>query len=87
MSPFYEEVSGFFPACSFICFFGHRLCCWVSSWEQVGEYATRTVELTNRSPAPLFYSISKSRSISSGFLEIPQVCATETALLLSGRLR
>ncbi|CAN0515442.1 unnamed protein product, partial [Ectocarpus sp. 12 AP-2014] len=38
----------------------------------VGEYATKTVELTNRSPAPLFYSISKSRSISSGFLKIPQ---------------
>ncbi|CAM9517901.1 unnamed protein product, partial [Pylaiella littoralis] len=38
----------------------------------VGEYATRTVELTNRSPVPLFYSISKSRSISSGFLKIPQ---------------
>ncbi|CAN0524717.1 unnamed protein product, partial [Ectocarpus sp. 8 AP-2014] len=41
---------------------------------QVGEYATKTVELTNRSPAPLFYSISKSRSISSGFLKIPQAC-------------
>lgn len=40
----------------------------------MGEYATRTVELTNRSPSPLFYSISKSRSISSGFLKIPQVC-------------
>ncbi|CAN0339356.1 unnamed protein product, partial [Scytosiphon promiscuus] len=41
---------------------------------QVGEYATRTVELTNRSPVPLFYSIRKSRSISSGFLKIPQAC-------------
>lgn len=43
---------------------------------QVGEYATRTVELTNKSPVPLFYSISKSMSISSGFLKIPQASLT-----------
>lgn len=40
---------------------------------QVGEKATRTVAVTNRSPVPLFYSISKSRSINSGFLKIPEV--------------
>lgn len=41
---------------------------------QVGENATRTVAVKNRSPVPLFYSISKSMSISSGFLKIPEVC-------------
>ncbi|CAM9214516.1 unnamed protein product, partial [Phaeothamnion confervicola] len=38
----------------------------------VGEFATKTVAVANRSPVPLLYCISKSGSISSGFLKIPQ---------------
>lgn len=45
----------------------------------MGEYDTRTVTLTNRSPVPLYYSISKSMSISSGFLNIPQASESQGA--------
>lgn len=37
----------------------------------VGESSSRTITLKNHSQSPLFYSILKSGSISSGFLQIP----------------